>query len=445
MLFLCENLSGQGEAAGIRIWECRGLDTLVVIPDTICGQPVTELAPYVFSARAAYEDAVRGECFWWDGTDGVRTGAGEQKNDSAGALQGRRSVLSSDVQSKADSMFTSSQKPDPALEEQREADGMFMSLRKPGPAPEEQREADGIFTSSQKQKPYEPDALPAVRGDRLEELRLPAHLSRVGAYAFYNCENLRRLELYSTTLDWGAGVFTGCYGIRELTAHVDEDRRSCLREVLAELRQTLELTYIPEEREEDRSVHPTGSTSGAGVPAADLDPHSSYQPERFPERRRCARLILPEFFEEAVENTPARILVTETHGCGHKYRNAFVRTQFQFSEYDGLFPHVQVQEPEELVTELALLRLKYPYRLEERYERRYLEYLTEHAVTAAAKAVRDGHMDRLQWLFGHIPYDAAQTDRLLEVAGEAGKQDAVSYLMDRKRGMGGARRRRFSL
>ncbi len=423
MLFLCEKLSGQGEAAGIRIWECRGLDTLVVIPDTICGQPVTELAPYVFSARAAYEDAVRGECFWWDGTDGVRTGAGERKNDSAGALQGRKPVLSSEAQS--------------------ESDGMFMSLRKPGSAPQPQSEADGVFTSAQ--KPYEPDALPAVRGDRLEELCLPAHLSRVGAYAFYNCGKLRKLEFYSTMPDWGAGVFTGCYGIRELTAHVDENRRSCLREVLAELRQTLELTYIPEAGQKIQMTYPAKPASGAAFSVPGLELHPLFQPERFPERRRCARLILPEFFEEAVENTPARILVTETHGCGHKYRNAFVRTQFQFSEYDGLFPHVQVQEPEELVTELALLRLMYPYQLEEKHGKRYLEYLTEHAVIAAAKAVRDGHMDRLQWLFGHIPYDAAQIDRLLEAAGKAGKQDAVSYLMEQKRGLGGVRRRLFSL
>ena len=30
----------------------------------------------------------------------------------------------------------------------------------------------------------------------------------MGAYAFYGCENLERLECASTLLDWGAGVFT---------------------------------------------------------------------------------------------------------------------------------------------------------------------------------------------------------------------------------------------
>lgn len=40
-----------------------------------------------------------------------------------------------------------------------------------------------------------------------------------------------------------------------------------------------------------------------------------------------ARLVFPEFFEEAVENTPARILETHTHGSGMWYRNCFVQTE----------------------------------------------------------------------------------------------------------------------
>ena len=40
--------------------------------------------------------------------------------------------------------------------------------------------------------------LPRVKGDSLEELRLPGSLRRVGAYGFYNCGRLKRLELYST-------------------------------------------------------------------------------------------------------------------------------------------------------------------------------------------------------------------------------------------------------
>lgn len=248
--------------------------------------------------------------------------------------------------------------------------------------------------------------LPRVKGDSLEELRLPGSLRRVGAYGFYNCGRLKRLELYSTTLDWGTGVFAGCGGIRELEIHVDESRRSCLKEILAELRQTLTVDYDGAEK---------------------------------------ARLIFPEFFEEAVENIPARILVTNTHGCGQKYRNAFVGTQFQFREYDSLFPHVQVQEPEELAVELAMGRLRYPCCLAEEHRAQYMDYLREHRIAAACQAVDGSDGEKLEWLTGEIRYEAEDLNTVIERAGMKGNTAAVSLLMDKARRKGTVRRRKFGL
>jgi len=248
--------------------------------------------------------------------------------------------------------------------------------------------------------------LPLLKGDRLEELRLPPSLKKVGAYAFYNCERIRKMELYSTTLDWGAGVFTGCTGVENLTIHVDESRKSCMKEILAELRQTLSVVYLGNQE---------------------------------------ARLVFSEFFEEAVENTPARIVVTNTHGCGQKYRNAFVNTQFQFQEYDSLFPHVKVQEPETLVCRLALGRMQYPCHLSEKHRQMYQAYLEEHSLTAACEAVRCQDMEELKWLMDHIAYDGRQLDQIIETASRRENGTATSYLLDQKRAKGTVRRKRFQL
>lgn len=248
--------------------------------------------------------------------------------------------------------------------------------------------------------------LPVLSGNRLEELHLPSSLKKVGAYAFYNCENIKKMELYSTTLDWGAGVFTGCIGVEELTIHVDENWKSCMKEILAELRQTLSVVYLGAQE---------------------------------------ARLIFSEFFEEAVENTPARILVTNTHGCGQKYRNAFVNTQFQFLEYDSLFPHVKVQESEDLVCRLALGRMQYPYHLSEKYRQMYQEYLEEHSLAAAYGAVRKQDMEQLQWLMEHITYQGEQIAQVTQAASRQGNESATSYLMDQQRAKGNVRRKRFQL
>lgn len=248
--------------------------------------------------------------------------------------------------------------------------------------------------------------LPEIKGDALTELRLPSALRQVGAYALYNCENLKKLEFYSSTADWGTGVFTGCRGIEELDVHVVEEGRSCLKEVLAELKQTLRVFCYGHEE---------------------------------------SRLIFPEFFEEAVENTPARILVTNTHGCGQKYRNCFVDTRLRFQEYDGLFPHVKVQEPEGLVTDLALGRVMYPCCLSEKHRESYMEYLEEHRRTAACDAVERGDLKSLLWLLDHLSYEAEDLRAVIETAGRKGNPEAAGLLMDRTRTMKGRPRRRFTL
>ena len=62
-----------------------------------------------------------------------------------------------------------------------------------------------------------------------------------------------------------------------------------------------------------------------------------------------AKLIFPEYFEEAVENTPARILVTKTHGSGMWYRNCIVKNELQFDQYDKRFAWAVENEQEEVV------------------------------------------------------------------------------------------------
>mgnify|MGYP006867315105 FL=1 len=59
---------------------------------------------------------------------------------------------------------------------------------------------------------------------------------------------MKTLSFWSTVEDWGAGVFTGCTGIKHLKIRVVPGRKSCFKEVLSELRQELMADYLnPEE------------------------------------------------------------------------------------------------------------------------------------------------------------------------------------------------------
>lgn len=280
----------------------------------------------------------------------------------------------------------------------------------------------------------------ALSGSDVEAVYLPLGLRKIGAYAFYNCEKLRRISCGSRVNDLGTGVFAGAHDVEALDFTLFEGEKSCLKDLLSELRQTLRVRIVEQKAPELADKGSAGSAAAgndwiAGNIAAG--------------RAECreARLIFPEYFEESVENTPARILFIETHGCGHRYRYCFVNRQFQYKDYDALFPHVKVQEPEALVTELALGRLMYPCGLTERHRAMYLEYAAEHWLEAgklligadslARQQVTNLDAGRLPWFMEEVLEKETGAEKLpekmekyIELAQQAGDTEMVSWLMD---------------
>lgn len=90
------------------------------------------------------------------------------------------------------------------------------------------------------------------------------------------------------------------------------------------------------------------------------------------------RFWFPEFFEEGVENTPARILENHVHGSGIRYRNSFVHKKINMLEYDRLFPYAVAWEQERIVLNLALDRILYPVSMTDEAKEKYLIYIKEH-------------------------------------------------------------------
>lgn len=268
-----------------------------------------------------------------------------------------------------------------------------------------------------------------LSGTSVEEVYLPSRLVKIGAYGFYGCEALRRIHCFGRLTDLGTGLFAGVQGVEylEYTEFVGE--RSGFKDLLSELRQTLWVKLLRQNQ--------AGETEEA-------------------------RLIFPEYFEESVENTPARILFIETHGCGHRYRYCFVNRQFQFRGYDELFPHAKVQEPESLVTELALGRLLYPLELGERFRDMYREYIKEHWQEAGRLLIEAdvkgrgqvSHLEpgKLPWLVKEFAGELFQAEEFIAMAGRTEDTEMVSWLMDYRHGLltahksleeeGGKRRRR---
>ena len=251
---------------------------------------------------------------------------------------------------------------------------------------------------------------PPLTGAALTSVSLPPSLRKIGAYAFYNCSRLHTLRLHGGLIDLGAGLFTGCHAIRELALRLDGGEKSCLREILIEVPEKLKV-----------------SLEGAVR----------------------AKLVFPEFFEESVENTPARILVVKTHGSGMNYRNCFYDRRFDFHAYDACFFHAKAEEDFETVLEMALGRLQYPAGLLSEARKEYEDWLWAHREQALEKMVSDRDMEGLEFLTESFLQRAdSETDARADAGADTGAEaeralgravslaasrdfpEGVSFLMD---------------
>lgn len=278
------------------------------------------------------------------------------------------------------------------------------------------------------------DRAPVLCGERLEEVSLPSTLEQVGRYCFYNCHHLKRLEFSGALRDWGSGAFNGCHQVSELCIQVDPDGDSGLKQVLDELPEALTVEFCQKDK-----------------------------------KQVYARLIFPDFYEEGVENTPARILETHVHGSGILFRNCFHGKQFDFAQYDRLFPYAQAQENDRLLTVLVLARLRWPYRLEAQTQKTYETYVKAHLLqfgicflsgsATKGRAAANESGEGLQWFLERFldPKNAvndvcktaqnleAVLDELSEQAARIGDVQAISRLMEFRRSHMQAQSRRKRL
>ncbi len=288
----------------------------------------------------------------------------------------------------------------------------------------------------------------ALSGTEVEEVFLPPWTERIGAYAFYGCEHLKVIHAFGRALDLGPGVFAGDRKIALLDIREFPGEASCLKEMLSEIRQKLRvrLHRLPED------VLTAQNAAALSYENAGMEPGSE------------ARLIFPEYFEESIENTPARQLIYQMHGCGQRYRYSFVNREFRFAEYDGLFPYAENEADEETAAELAIGRLRFPRELTPGAKEVYEEYLRENWQTAAgimldadeleSVTVTNIEPESLPWLLEDIVRpDEGQISMITDMARRRGDTAMVSYCMDyshrntREDSQSGGklRRRRFGL
>ncbi len=234
----------------------------------------------------------------------------------------------------------------------------------------------------------------ALENSRIREIQLPSSLKRIGRYAFYNCGRLEKLRLYDGIKDVGTGAFTGVHRVQSihLTMKEENGKQAVLQELLADFSETLEVTLV--------------------LPREEI------------------RLLFPEYYEQGVENTPARIIVNQFFGTGLKYRNCFVNRQLQYEEYDRLFPLAVAGERPEMVQELALRRLRWPYRLKESSRQSYLEWIRSQADRVLTSLIEDRRLEELRFLLEEAQFSPEAKKQAALVCAETGFAAAVPLFME---------------
>ena len=257
-------------------------------------------------------------------------------------------------------------------------------------------------------EPENSSGLSCICGEDLEELYLPGTIRRLGRYLFYNCIQFRKLVFYSNIAFMGAGAFTGCERLSELEMQEVSEEKSCLREILSDLKQAVHVKVY----------------QGA---------YCRYE------------LVYPEYFEEAEENTPARIINTVTHGMGIQYRNTFRDTRVIFSEYDKLFELGKYNVDLTSAIQVSIARLKYPVGLAEKASEAYADFLTEHLEQVAEIFQKAEDKEKLRWLAEVFIATKEQMEVLTRSVMTQGETEALSMLMDISHRRFPEKKKKFSL
>lgn len=260
----------------------------------------------------------------------------------------------------------------------------------------------------------------------IEEIRLPQGIREIGRYAFYRCRNLKKLTLSDGILDIGGGAFTGCH-LEEAEIHFHHGEQSALKSIVDEVR---------------FSIHARLYYYGGAKEAQDV---SAMMEEEKRQNVQIADVLFPEHYEEAVENTPARLLYTSHHGAGGYYRQCFYNRELDYKKYDSLLPWAIAEETEEVVIRLSMGRLKYPYKLSESARENYLAYIREHEETAVKLFVTEEDIESIRFLSEQKLWTEKAVSVGIDAASKLGKTEIAGLLMEEKHKNGSRRKRTFEL
>ena len=234
---------------------------------------------------------------------------------------------------------------------------------------------------------------------QLQRIEFPPKLESIGNYAFYNCYGLRMIHLTPYIKSIGFGAFKNCENLEEIVQDKIEGRDISIGSILDNLSQQIHVTMM--HLYEDREPEP-------------------------------AMVIFTEHTYEIVANVASMCKQFESTeiGSGKYMRYCVGIKDVDYPKYDSMFYVLLRGDTFDTIITVAIERLMYPYALGQEASQTYHDYISEHAMQAAQKFLRDDNMEKLRFLVGMDVLTKQETDELIDRAVAAQKADYTALLMD---------------
>lgn len=234
-----------------------------------------------------------------------------------------------------------------------------------------------------------------LRGDNISIVHLPKSLKTIGKYAFYNCRNLKGIDLYGGHIEMENGAFMNCDNLSYFNLYSHPEELTCLTPLLTEVQGEVNVYY------------------------------------RFSEN--IVWVLFPEFYEESIENTPARVFHYLIYGAGYRYRQCLNKGKLKLTDYDNVFLSPEIQTEKKTALKIAQGRLSYPYGLTKQARDNYLSYIRNNDMEAVHNLVEENKGKDLEFLMQFDIFSETTFEEALILAAKLGRADCLRILMEHKR------------
>lgn len=227
----------------------------------------------------------------------------------------------------------------------------------------------------------------------LTEFSFSKNIKEIGRHAFYNCRGLKKLELPEVIKDIGDGAFKNCEKINKLIINAANEKLLSLKYTLDSLSQNVLVRIIYKNNQQEK-----------------------------------AALLFPKDAVFYAYYT-SRLYDKTTFGIGNQYHYCIGDGTIDYGKYDSLFLGAKNELEEDILCQIAIFRVMYPYKLEALYKDRYMEYIKEKMKEITYKAIDTDNMEILEFITKKKLIEEDVIQQYIEYAREASKIQIVSYLL----------------